>query len=42
MKQKTRFKNFGYQSVNDQYISIGPQKAISVDLYRPIAKVLVF
>jgi len=38
MKQKTRFKNFGnvsigYWSMNDQYISIGPKKVISVHLY---------
>jgi len=40
MKQKTRFKTFGnigigyqYQSMNDRYIGIGPNKAILVDLY---------
>jgi len=36
MKQKTRFKifgNIGYRSMNGRYIGIGPQKAISVDLY---------
>jgi len=37
MKQKTRCKNFGnigigYQSMNDQYIGIGPKQAISVDV----------
>jgi len=35
MKQKIRLKNFGnigYQSMNGQYISISPTKAISVDL----------
>jgi len=37
MKQTTRFKNFGsigigYRSMNGRYISIGPKKAISVDL----------
>jgi len=35
MKQKTKFKNFGnisYRSMNGRYISIGPQKAMSVDL----------
>ena len=38
MKQKTRFKNFGnigigYWSMNGRYVGIGPNKAISVDLY---------
>ena len=38
MKQKGRLKNFvnisiGYRSMNGRYVSIGPKKAISLDLY---------
>jgi len=38
MKQKARFKNYGnisyrYWPMNSRYISISPQKAVSVDLY---------
>jgi len=40
MKQKTRFeniRNIGYQSMNGQYIGIGPKK-----LYRSISKKTTF
>jgi len=44
MKHKTRCKIFGiigiaYWFINGRYISIGPKKAISVDLYiLPVSK----
>jgi len=41
MKQKTRFKicrNISYRPMTGRYISIGPKKAISVDLYCVVFK----